>query len=106
MAAAKVDLGVNPILTVGSWLGIISLILVGCNDRILYLYVIVSFLGVLMINSILFKMFKLSSVSYDFIIYHFITSLATAAATLISTLRLAPYHRVSLQHGPLLDTIR
>ncbi|XP_063682433.1 esterase-like [Bolinopsis microptera] len=47
-----------------------------------------------MINSILFKMFKLSSVSYDFIIYHFITSLATAAATLISTLRLAPYHRV------------
>ena len=89
---------ISPLTSIMSWLGIISLILVARNDRIIYFYLVASLLGVLMINSFLFKMLRLSTVSYDFVVYHFVTSLGIAMATLISNLRLAPYHRVSFQH--------
>ena len=100
MAAGTINVypKTSPLTTIMSWLGIISLILVARNDRIIYFYLVASLMGVLMINSFLFKMFRLSSVSYDFVVYHFVTSLGIAMATLISNLGLAPYHRVSFQH--------
>lgn len=98
MTAINVNPKISLVTTIISWLGIISLILVARNDRIIYFYLAASVLGLLLINSVLFKMFRLSSVSYDFVVYHFVTSLSIALATLISNLSLAPYHRVSFQH--------
>ena len=85
---------IQPSLTVLSWCGVISLIVVGHDNRYVYLYLTGAIIFTLLTNSIAQKLFINRTLPYDFVVYHFILTLALTLATFISTLRLAPYHRV------------
>lgn len=89
------DIYVNPVITILSWLGLMSLMTVCWNEGAILFYISLSILGILMANSIIFKLLWARSLSYDFVIYHFVTSLSVTLATFLSTLKIVLFYKVS-----------